>query len=38
MSKTSAKELFNIAEEDFRDGQKLYANNLVFCMTLSNIK
>ena len=21
MSKTSAKELFNIAEEDFRDGQ-----------------
>jgi HEPN domain-containing protein len=27
MSKTSAKELFHIAEEDFIDGKKLYTNN-----------
>lgn len=27
MSKTSAKELFYIAEEDFKDGKKLYTNN-----------
>ena len=38
MSKASAKELFYIAEEDFKDGKKLCTNNPVFCMTLSNIK
>ena len=27
MSKASAKELFYIAEEDFKDGKKLYTNN-----------
>ena len=27
MSKVSAKELFYIAEEDFKDGKKLYTNN-----------
>ena len=27
MSKTQAKELFHIAEEDFKDGKKLHTNN-----------
>ncbi len=29
MSKKSAKELFNIAEEDFRDGKKLYTKKKI---------
>ena len=27
MSKKSAKDLFLVAEEDFKDGKKLYTNN-----------